>query len=876
MAINNPKLPPMTYEELISRKQAITERLNEIALTPQPKKKRSSSTVPYAEKTDTHQDFLLKEMQWLAADFSGERKRHLSMRRKLAAAVRGFHQSKETRRLRELADAELKRRKLAARLGREVRGWWTKIERVIGYKQKLSAEEERRSAMNKQLVALVKQTEKYSDSLARNTLVEDDSEYESTDEEGGRRRNRLTIEEALASGSSRRSKSRVTDYARLQLDRDESSFYGESTADESGSDASYSPEEDEDDESTLQRAEEEELDQRRRAGVADLQRPFAADPIELRRLEEESTMDINVVLQRLKSEGEAADDDVHDDDPEPRTKRVKFAEQVEVNSLSPVLESPSRSRLRADPGEEADDDADASDVEDFVYDDNLEIEDGSEDFVGKDEADDETTIEQEERLPQDMTADEEISLLKAEGELSVEELWQRYADALGSGGSASQAAGQSELENDDDQPGEVDPMDVDDSDDGSEEYVADAAEIDDEATIAEEEALPKEMSAEQEIRLLEAEREMPIEELRRRYSEALAETAPDDANESSDDQVEAYDDESEEYHADDTEVDDETTIALEEQLPQEMSASEEIQLLEAENELSVEELRKRYAGAFVPIGGQKEDESSESQSVDNVSASDSEEGASTAALLSGAADDDGDGEFEPDSAAVDDETTIEAEESMGRDMSYEEELSLLRREGEMSVEELKALYSGMDGAAASEDESGSRRSYLEEALEDEENDDEFEPTEEAKDDETTIEAEERLGREMSAQEEIALLQQESEQPIQSLLERYRLAESRSKRKRIEAPAKETDSGEDTSDAGQAALDALEASAERARNTKATRPYLLAPWVKLREYQQVGLNWLVSLQTRRLNGILADEVNIRLVGTNVTPHLPHPD
>ncbi len=55
----------------------------------------------------------------------------------------------------------------------------------------------------------------------------------------------------------------------------------------------------------------------------------------------------------------------------------------------------------------------------------------------------------------------------------------------------------------------------------------------------------------------------------------------------------------------------------------------------------------------------------------------------------------------------------------------------------------------------------------------------------------------------------------------------------------------------------AALEALEASAERAQKTLASRPYLLTPWVKLREYQQIGLNWLVSLQSRRLNGILAD-------------------
>ena len=40
-----------------------------------------------------------------------------------------------------------------------------------------------------------------------------------------------------------------------------------------------------------------------------------------------------------------------------------------------------------------------------------------------------------------------------------------------------------------------------------------------------------------------------------------------------------------------------------------------------------------------------------------------------------------------------------------------------------------------------------------------------------------------------------------------------------------------------------------------------RPYLLASWVKLRNYQRIGLNWLVSLQTRRLNGILADEMGL---------------
>jgi hypothetical protein len=36
---------------------------------------------------------------------------------------------------------------------------------------------------------------------------------------------------------------------------------------------------------------------------------------------------------------------------------------------------------------------------------------------------------------------------------------------------------------------------------------------------------------------------------------------------------------------------------------------------------------------------------------------------------------------------------------------------------------------------------------------------------------------------------------------------------------------------------------------------------MAPNLKLREYQHMGLNWLVSIQSRRLNGILADEMGL---------------
>jgi SNF2 family DNA or RNA helicase len=58
-----------------------------------------------------------------------------------------------------------------------------------------------------------------------------------------------------------------------------------------------------------------------------------------------------------------------------------------------------------------------------------------------------------------------------------------------------------------------------------------------------------------------------------------------------------------------------------------------------------------------------------------------------------------------------------------------------------------------------------------------------------------------------------------------------------------------------------ALDRLTKADERARSVNVARPFILSHTIQLREYQHVGLNWLVSLHERRLNGILADEMGL---------------
>jgi HSA len=802
VVIDDPLVTILTYPELLERREYLVHRLDQLtiplpkkhhaasasALNPQqqqtPTTKRggrkkaasktnddeedptttvseSTSAIPYKAKTDTHFDYLLKEMQWLSTDFGSERKRHDASRRKICASIRTYFGSLEKRRVKLLTDAEVRRRKLASKIGREcVKSWWNKLEKIVTYKQKVSLEQSRRDAMNAQLVKLVKQTELYSRSLG----------HRDGDGNGSVRQGRdrsVSIEEALASAAhrtQRKAKGLIRDYSRFAsksavtdeddhdgnetgTDRETAAaaaasnlLYGESTED-SGSDASYCPSSTDEDETTLQEAELEEqaLDPSRRQ-------------LEVQKLREEEEMDIERVLERLRNEAmdatqsdDAKEDNSKEDDEMDRDgavaaapaaasgKRVQFAASVGTSQSA----SPQHGSL-PDPGEDADDDGDASEVEDYR---DHEEEDG-----GSDDDDDDAEFVMDDQLQQ----------------------------------------------------------------------------IDDETTIALEESLPQEMSKDEEIRLLQAENELSIEELRARYAAALeADSQPGEDDDPSD--ASSYGD----------------------------------ALMEEEEESAASDREDARSSSLSSLLFQPTDDSGGG---------------------AGGAEEDFVPDAEPD---VDDETTMEAEERLGRDMSYEEEIALLQRESEMSIDELRAMYANAGANADENDdamedvesttdgdhdptaENEHERSYFDDSN-DQENDDDFVPAEVEKDDETTIEAEERLGRDMSVEEEIALLQKEGEEPIEVLRERCLALVSNSKRKRDEEEeAGESDSaaedeGDDdglqlqeaSADAGKAALDAIDASAMRARNTRATRPYLLAPWVRLREYQQVGLNWLVRTALHR--------------------------
>mmetsp|Transcript_27958 Transcript_27958/g.42625 ORF Transcript_27958/g.42625 Transcript_27958/m.42625 type:complete len:2205 (-) Transcript_27958:1535-8149(-) len=901
-------------KELEERRSRINDRIETIKL-PEVKKQKA----PIESRSDTHWDFVLKEMMWLAADFRAERKRQHVLAKKTANGIHQFFKTKETRRLRQLADAELKRRRLAAKCGRNVRAWWTKIERVISYKQKLASDQERQKAMNQQLVDLVRLTERYGEKTTQSTSSGSDNVI-------------VTIEQALTTANRLRTKSHNRDYSTVKLEAEE--LYGHSTTEESGSDGSFVLDShSEDDETTLQQAEAEEARERQQLNTSS---NYVSNQIEMNKLKEESTMDIDDVLQRLREERTTKGSQLvevleeHDDEVFP-SKRVRFANSIEVTQISNADSQPMEmisAHQREDASHDADDDADASDVEDFV-----EIESGDDDGsaeyeVDECEEDDETTIAAEEKLGRDMEVEDEINLLQKEGEMPIEELRKLYALSSTSQKELNdihaektdfRPKGTSQRSND---STTRETGDIDD-DSSLDEFEIETMEIDDETTIEAEEKLGREMSAEQEIDILQKEGEMPIEELQKLYGlisnppgqyenrsvsslirssskedeiqiregdeqnasnselhaaitdngpvstrtkgsrqdrmidtedqiKCLNETKEEDCMSSENDDADAaskanlnpfeHDDAEDEYKPLSVELDDETTIEAEECLPPELEPDQEFAILQEESKVPIEELQAMYVRM-----NQNEDDNKAGN--DNIDANNTRNAITQKERDSDSIDElnhdmEDNDEFVPDAMVeIDDETTIEAEERRGREMSYEDEIALLKSESEMSIEELRKLY--LEGKVPAEkqsidNEGGNEEGKSEElsAVEDVEQ----------KNLHSDIDAEDKkiqLKRKIiSHGDELQASIGNDDSSIISTGDNSR------KRQRAEGR-----------DDGIKAIDALYVSEELARNTVATRPFLISNWVKLREYQQTGLNWLVSIQTRRLNGILADEMGL---------------
>ena len=234
----NIDITTLTKQQLLEHKQSILVRLQQLEYKPTPETSCHALQVPTITKpTDTHTDYTHKELAWLSTDYASERKRQLSSAKKLSASITHHFASLPAKQKRERIEFEARTKRLAGRIARNVyKSYWKKIEHVVGYKQKLNGEMNKRQEMDRQLVRMVKETERYGERLR-----------DGTDECDGY----ASIEEALKEGEFMNKQRRKNiDYTRM-VDVPYESLYGENS-DNDEEDEEYVLEESEDEEEKME------------------------------------------------------------------------------------------------------------------------------------------------------------------------------------------------------------------------------------------------------------------------------------------------------------------------------------------------------------------------------------------------------------------------------------------------------------------------------------------------------------------------------------------------------------------------------------------------------------------------------------------------
>ncbi|XP_028331371.1 helicase SRCAP [Gouania willdenowi] len=119
------------------------------------------------QRPKVHWEYLCEEMQWLSADFAQERRWKRGVARKVVRMVMRHHEDLRQKEEKAKRDEHAKIRRVASSIAKEVRAFWSNVEKVVQYKQQSRLEEKRKKALDLQLDFIVGQTEKYSDLLTK-------------------------------------------------------------------------------------------------------------------------------------------------------------------------------------------------------------------------------------------------------------------------------------------------------------------------------------------------------------------------------------------------------------------------------------------------------------------------------------------------------------------------------------------------------------------------------------------------------------------------------------------------------------------------------------------------------------------------------------
>ncbi|RDY05668.1 Protein PHOTOPERIOD-INDEPENDENT EARLY FLOWERING 1, partial [Mucuna pruriens] len=375
----------------------------------------------------THWDHVLEEMVWLSKDFESERKWKLTQAKKVALRASKGMLDQATRGEKKMKEEEQRLRKVALNISKDVKKFWTKIEKLVLYKHQMELDEKKKKALDKQLEFLLGQTERYSTMLAENLV----DPYKSAENNSAERQMSIQSKDVHGDIVNEPKEAAVVEYQSDAADNDEE--YDLQSDDES-----------EDDEQTIEQDEALITKEERQE--------------ELEALRDEMDLPIEELLKRYGGEkGESVMTESSSEHSEDGGKIVRagdgkkeLASENRDDLLSVSKIGTSNSSMV--PGRRCDEsngdvatptnnvsqyEDGQSEIlkevphekanEDLAYDFTDEEEDG--DFLlGTEDKDDETTLSEEEKLDRVYAIDpkDEIALLQKESDMPVEELLARY------------------------------------------------------------------------------------------------------------------------------------------------------------------------------------------------------------------------------------------------------------------------------------------------------------------------------------------------------------------------------------------------------------------------------------------------------------------
>ncbi|KAK2080633.1 hypothetical protein QBZ16_000487 [Prototheca wickerhamii] len=362
-------------------------------------------------------------VKWLAKEFHKERAWKLRQAKRFAQAVARSNKDLESRTIQRARDEEKARRKRASWIAKEVAAFWDKAGRIVTHRRQAEAAARRKEMMDRQLDALLGQTQRYSNMLAARLAGEAGQAAEApataTEAGGSGQDNGEASEPDAAAAVKQRDNglpgygegrllaseqepealeasavkhedalgSHVSDATALNDDGDDDIDDDAASADEYMADS-----DEEDDEATL----EQEEEVARAEGYSK-----ATEAEELHGLEEDADVPLEELLASMGV---------------PLPASIKQEPQSEERVPAPAQAAGGRSelaQLEDDAMEEDVDDDDAASADEYVAD--------------SDEEDDEATLEQEEETARaegysKATEAEELNGLEEDADVPLEEL----------------------------------------------------------------------------------------------------------------------------------------------------------------------------------------------------------------------------------------------------------------------------------------------------------------------------------------------------------------------------------------------------------------------------------------------------------------------